>query len=65
MMISCRESPMCGYIATCPDCDGCNDCCQCDTRCAFTGCDKSDCWCEDCTGEKPRPAPTKDVRRPE
>lgn len=28
-MRSCKESPECGYIATCPDCDGCDDCCDC------------------------------------
>lgn len=26
---SCKESPACGYLATCPDCDGCDDCCRC------------------------------------
>ena len=41
MMYSCKESPECGYVATCPDCCGCDDCCDCDTYCA------------DCLNERP------------
>jgi hypothetical protein len=45
-MRSCRESPMCGYVATCPDCDGCDDCCDCAWKCPDCGVEKKDCWCE-------------------
>lgn len=29
MNTACFNTPMCGYVATCPDCYGCDDCCRC------------------------------------
>jgi hypothetical protein len=36
---------MCGYVATCPDCDSCDDCCSCAWKCPDCGLEREDCWC--------------------
>lgn len=45
--IACRESPMCGYLAECPDCDCCADCCRCGfDACECCGGSPNQCECE-------------------
>jgi hypothetical protein len=43
---ACFNTPMCGYIATCPDCYGCDDCCQCEYACPDCQQLHEACWCE-------------------
>ena len=49
MECACRESPMCGLLATCPDCECCEDCCRCDYQCPDCGEEKHEgpCWGEE------------------
>lgn len=46
MSYACRETPMCAYLATCPECDGCDDCCSCLGNCPDCGVAIEDCWCD-------------------
>jgi hypothetical protein len=45
MQRGCDTGSECGYLATCPDCDSCDMCCECAHICPDCDQPRADCWC--------------------